>query len=195
MTTLASHLPAAGTQRSPAQASSHWLKRYYAGRALASVLWIGLALTIGKAQPVAGAILFVAYPLWDCIANYVDARRTGGLRANPTQFLNAVVSALVTIAVGVALTRDVYAATAVIGVWAGLSGTLQLATGARRWREASAQWPQIVSGAQSCFAATHFVGSALHRTPGTTVASLWPYVAFGALYFALSAGVLALKQR
>jgi uncharacterized membrane protein HdeD (DUF308 family) len=196
MNTFATQLSAAAsTQRSLAKAPSHWLTRYYAVRALASVIWIALALTIGKAQPAAGAVLFVAYPLWDCIANYVDARRTGGLRANPTQFLNAIVSALVTVAVGVALTRDVYAATAVIGVWAGLSGILQLATGVRRWREASAQWPQILSGAQSCFAATHFVSSALHRVPGTSVASIWPYSAFGALYFALSAGVLAYKRR
>lgn len=194
MNALASRLPA-DVKRLPGDASSHWLKRYYAARALASVVWIALALTIGRALPSAGAALFVAYPLWDCVANYVDARHNGGLRANPTQFLNAVVSALVTIAVGAALTRDVYAATAVIGVWAGLSGILQLATGVRRWRAASAQWPQILSGAQSCFAATHFVGDALHRAPGTTAASIWPYVAFGALYFALSAGVLAYKQR
>lgn len=194
MNALATRLPA-NARPSPTQASSHWLKRYYALRAVVSVLWIALALTVGKAMPAAGAVLFVGYPLWDCIANYVDARQTGGLRANPTQFLNVVVSAIVTVAVGVALTRDVYAATAVIGVWAGLSGLLQLATGARRWREASAQWPQILSGAQSCFAATHFVSAALHRTPDTSVASIWPYVAFGALYFALSAGVLAYKQR
>jgi uncharacterized membrane protein HdeD (DUF308 family) len=195
MHALASRPPAAGKQRSPTQASSHWLKRYYAIRAIASVLWIALALTIGQAQPAAGAVLFVAYPLWDCVANYVDARRNGGLRVNPTQFLNTLVSAVVTVAVGAALTRDVYAATAVLGVWAGLSGVLQLATGVRRWREASAQWPQILSGAQSCLAATHVVGSALDRAPGITVASIWPYVAFGALYFALSAGVLAYRQR
>ena len=144
---------------------------------------------------MAGAVLFVAYPLWDCAANYVDAGRNGGLRANPTQLLNVVVSAIVTLAVGVALTRDVHAAIGVIGVWAGLSGILQLSTGVRRWREASAQWPQILSGAQSCLAAVHFLTSATHRAAGVSVATVAPYAAFGALYFAISATVLAIKRR
>jgi uncharacterized membrane protein HdeD (DUF308 family) len=193
--TIASRLPGTNPSPAPPQASSHWLKHYYAVRALVSLLWVGLAFTVGKAQPVVGDILFLAYPLWDCVANYVDAERNGGLRANPTQFLNTVVSALVTAAVGVALTRDVHAAIGVIGIWAGLSGILQLATGVRRWREASAQWPQILSGAQSCFAATHFLQSASHPTPGASVANVALYAAFGALYFAISAGVLVYKQR
>lgn len=175
--------------------SSSWLKRYYAVRALVSVLWVALAFTIGKADPAIGAVLFVAYPLWDAAANYVDARRTGGLRANPTQCLNVVVSAIVAVAVGVALTRDVHAAIGVIGVWAALSGILQLSTGVRRWREASAQWPQILSGAQSCVAATHFLKSAAHPIVTASVANVAPYAAFGALFFAISAGVLFYKQR
>ena len=38
-------------------------------------------------------------------------------------------------------------------------------------------------------------GHPLAERLAPTVASIWPYVAFGALYFALSAGVLAYKQR
>lgn len=34
--------------------ASHWLKRYYAARALFSLVWVALAFTIGKAQPPIG---------------------------------------------------------------------------------------------------------------------------------------------
>ena len=136
-----------------------------------------------------GAVLLVAYPLWDCFANIADAVRSGGLRANPTQALNAAVSAVVTLAVAIALGRDMHGAIFLMGVWAALSGLLQLATGLRRWRSAAAQWPQILSGAQSCLGGTHFVLLALSAAAVVSAADGAPYAAFGALYFAISAGV------
>lgn len=178
----------------PTAKVSHWLKRYYTARTLFSVLWVALAFTVGKAQPPVGVALLVAYPLWDCLANYVDASRNGGLRANPTQLLNVLVSAAVAVAVIATVGPDLHATIGVIGVWAGLSGILQLATGVRRWRSASAQWPQILSGAQSCFAATHFIGRATDASSVLSVATVAPYAAFGAVYFAISAGVLAFKR-
>jgi hypothetical protein len=188
--TTATRPQAAADTKSP----SDWLKRYYAVRALFSAFWVALAFTVGKAQPAFGVALLVAYPLWDCLANYVDAERNGGLRANPTQRLDMIASAIVALAVVVALQRDFHAAIGVIGVWAALSGILQLSTGIRRWKSASAQWPQILSGAQSCLAATHFVVEAIHPATIVTVADVAPYAAFGALYFAISAGVLAFKR-
>ena len=186
------------TIRSPATVpidfSSHWLKRYYGARALFSALWVALAFTVGKSQPAIGTVLLIAYPVWDCLANYVDAARNGGLRANPTQLLNAIVSAVVALAVVVTVRQDIHAAIGVIGIWAGLAGILQLSTGIRRWRSASAQWPQILSGAQSCLAAAHFLMKATTPSTIVSVADVAPYAAFGALYFAISAGVLAFKR-
>jgi uncharacterized membrane protein HdeD (DUF308 family) len=178
----------------PLRSPSHWLKRYYAVRALFSVVWVGLAFMVGRAQPQVGAVLLVAYPVWDCLANYIDAARNGGLRANPSQFLNVVVSALVTLAVVVAIDHDVHAAIGVIGIWAALSGLLQLSTGVRRWRSASAQWPQILSGAQSGLAAIHLIMKATTPLLAVGVADVAPYAAFGAFYFAVSAAVLAFKR-
>lgn len=176
------------------QAPSHWLKRYYGVRALFSVLWVGLAFTVGKAQPQVGAVLLVAYPVWDCLANYVDAARNGGLRANPSQLLNVVVSAVVALAIVVTIDRDIHAAIGVIGIWAALSGLLQLSTGVRRWRSASAQWPQILSGAQSGLAGAHFIVKATTPLLAVGVADVAPYAAFGAFYFAVSAAVLMFKR-
>ncbi len=176
------------------ESSPHWLKRYYAVRALVSAIWVASAFTIGKARPLAGIALLIAYPAWDCLANCVDAMRTGGFRANPSQTLNAVVSAIVTLAVAITAASDVHTAIGVIGVWAALSGILQLATGIRRWRNASAQWPQILSGAQSTLAGAHFLMKALHPALSVGVAHVAPYAAFGALYFGISAVVLAIKR-
>lgn len=182
------------TGSAPMSGPSQWLKRYYTARTVFSVLWVALAFTVGKMQPMVGIALLVAYPLWDCLANYVDALQGGGLRANPSQLLNTVVSAIVAVAVIATLKPDLHATIGVIGVWAGLSGILQLATGVRRWRTASAQWPQILSGAQSCLAATHFITKATNPATVLSVVDVALYAAFGALYFAISAGVLAFKR-
>ncbi len=179
---------------SASEASPHWLKRYYAVRALFSAVWVVSAFTIGKTWPSLGIALLIAYPAWDCLANCVDTMRTGGLRANPSQTLNVVVSAIVTLAVAVTVSSDFHIAIGVIGVWAALSGILQLATGVRRWRSASAQWPQILSGAQSTLAGAHFLVQAVHPATSVSVADVAPYAAFGAFYFAVSAVVLMFKR-
>jgi uncharacterized membrane protein HdeD (DUF308 family) len=175
--------------------NSDWLKRYYVCRVLFSALWVALALTIGKAHPPLGIGLIVAYPAWDSLANYFDAKRNGGLRANPTQLLNVVVSAIVTLAVAVASARDFHLVIAIIGVWAALSGILQLSTAVRRWRGSGAQWPMILSGAQSALAGVFFVTQAANGAASLSVADVAPYAAFGAAYFAVSAVILFLKRR
>lgn len=175
--------------------NDRWLKRYYAARAVFSALWVALAFTVGKAHPSFGIALIVAYPAWDCLANYVDAERSGGLRGNLTQTLNVIVSAIVTLAVVVAASRDFHDVIAVVGIWATLSGLLQLATGVRRWRRAGAQWPMVLSGTQSALAGAFFVKMAADDKATSSVADVAPYAAFGALYFAISAVVLVSRRR
>ena len=96
----------------------NWLKNYYIVRALFSAIWVALAFTVGKTQPPVAIVLLILYPAWDCFANYYDAYRSGGLRSNPTQMVNMIVSAAVTLAVAVAATRDFHAVIGVIGLWA-----------------------------------------------------------------------------
>ncbi|CAO4139772.1 DUF308 domain-containing protein [Methylorubrum thiocyanatum] len=180
----------------PTTSSSSWLKRYYATRALFSAVWVVLAFTVGRAQPAVGIALLVIYPLWDCVANSVDAAHNGGLRANPSQALNVLVSAIVTLAIvtTVIVGHDLHAAIGVIGIWAGLSGLLQFATGIRRRRSVGGQWPQILSGAQSSLAAAHILMTALNASLIVSVADVGLYAAFGAFYFAASATMLQLKR-
>lgn len=173
------------TVQRPDRDTSRWLSSYYFLRAGVSVGWVATALTIGKTLPPVAAALLVAYPAWDAAANLIDARRSGGLAANPSQALNAAVSTVVAVAVALASGWSPHAVLAVFGVWAILSGLLQLATGVRRWR-AGAQWAMMLSGAQSALAGTFFIVKANgSMIPGIT--DIAAYAAFGAFYYLVSA--------
>jgi len=167
------------------QGSSDWLKRYYIARFAFSTTWVILAFTVGRAAPALAAVMLVIYPVWDALANFVDGQRSGGLARNRTQLLNFVVSGLLAIAVGVTLGRSMGAVVVVFGVWAALSGLLQLATALKRWKSFGAQWAMILSGAQSALAGVLFVSraGAPDISALTTVA---PYAAVGAFYFLVS---------
>ncbi|CAN7500941.1 DUF308 domain-containing protein [Mesorhizobium sp. LjRoot246] len=164
---------------------SSWLRSYYFGRAIFSIAWVAAAILFGG-QPGPTALLLVIYPAWDALANLVDLRVNGGLRANSSQALNVVVSTLTALAVTVAVSNSMYAVLAVFGVWAILSGLLQLITGARRWRYHGAQWPMILSGAQSALAGGFMISLSLGMV-APTILDIAPYAGFGAFYFLLSA--------
>jgi len=167
------------------QGSSGWLKRYYIARFLFSTAWVALAFTVAKDSPAIAAVMLVIYPVWDALANCVDGQRSGGLARNKTQLLNFIVSGLTALAVGAALGRSTSAVVVVFGVWAALSGLLQLATAVRRWKSFGAQWAMILSGAQSALAGVIFV----HRAGAPDISALTtvaPYAAVGAFYFLVS---------
>jgi uncharacterized membrane protein HdeD (DUF308 family) len=169
-----------------------WLKRYYFTRAAFSIVWVGAAIGLVHSKTAAAALLLI-YPAWDAIANLVDAQRNGGLRRNPTQTFNAAVSTVTTIAVAIALTESMNAVLSVFGVWAALSGLLQLATAVRRWKSYGAQWPMIISGVQSALAGGMFLVQANAAEP-PQITAIAPYAAFGAFYFLISAVWLTVSE-
>jgi uncharacterized membrane protein HdeD (DUF308 family) len=177
--------------------TDRWLRRYYSLRGVVSLVWVAAAVTIGPMSPLVAAVLLLIYPAWDALANTVDAHQNGGLRRNPTQTFNVVVSSLTTVAVAIALAASLNAVLGVFGVWAALSGLLQLATALRRWKHVGAQWLMVISGVQSAAAGALFLKQA--GGPGTPgVADIAPYAAFGAFYFLVSAAwlvVVAARRR
>jgi len=185
----------AGLTRGSAQAGmTANLTRYYAVRAIVAAAWVAAAVAIGRSDGAAAALLLVSYPAWDALANWYDARSSGGLRSNPTQALNIAVSLVAAIAVAVALQSGMNAVLAVFGIWAIAAGMAQLITGVRRWRTLGAQWAMILSGAQSMLAGVFFVTQAgLARIP--TILDVAPYAAFGAFYFLVSATWLMFANR
>jgi uncharacterized membrane protein HdeD (DUF308 family) len=176
-----------------AQSSNGWLKSYYYLRFAVSAAWVLAAFTVAKAVPPLAAIMLVAYPLWDALANYVDAQRSGGLGSNRSQLLNFVVSIITAIAVAIALGHSMNAVLAVYGVWAALSGAFQLVTALRRWKTNGAQWAMILSGAQSALAGLFFVKMA-GGAEAIGIANVAPYAAFGAFYFLVSAVWLSVSD-
>ena len=173
-------------------AASHWLKSYYFTRAGVAVVWVGAAFSLGKSSPSAAAALLIVYPAWDALGNFVDARRSGGLKANPSQTINVAISTIATITVAAALTRDLHAVMGVFGAWAVLAGLFQLITAVRRWA-LGAQWAMILAGAQSALVGAYFIKQATGSTP-VGITDIAPYAAFGALYFLLSAVWLTVSQ-
>lgn len=169
-----------------AHASNAWLKSYYFVRFGVSAAWVALAFTAARTMPPLAAIMLVAYPAWDALANVVDAQRAGGMSRNKSQLLNVVVSVLTTLAVAIALTYSMNAVLAVYGVWAVLSGLFQLITAVRRWKTSGAQWAMILSGAQSALAGIFFVKMA-GGVAEIGITNIAPYAAFGAFYFLVSA--------
>ena len=60
-----------------------WLRKLYFIRAAFSLAWVALAFTIAKGSPVVASGLLIVYPAWDALANLLDAKMTGGAKANP----------------------------------------------------------------------------------------------------------------
>lgn len=173
-------------------APAGWLKTYAFVRFSVSTAWVAAAFLLAPHNPVIAAVLLVIYPAWDALANVVDAQRNGGLGRNPSHLVNVVVSAITAIAVVVALGQGMVAVIVVFGVWAILSGLLQLVTALRR-RAAGGQWAMALSGAQSAAAGGFFVFSA-NTMPNPGIALIAGYAAFGAIYFLVTAVWLSLSE-
>jgi len=169
-----------------------WLKQYYFVRAGFALAWVAAMLAFARQHAGVGVVLLVCYPLWDALANFVDSRRNGGLATNRAQLLNVVVSLAVALALAIA-SSDMNHVLAVFGVWAILSGLLQVGAARRRWK-AGAQWAMVLSGAQSALAGVFFIVQARGPAipPITTVVG---YAGFGAFYFLVSAIALSISER
>lgn len=174
-------------------AAERWLTRYYLIRMAVSAVWVALAFAIGTRSAIGAAVLLVVYPAWDALANYLDLSVSGGKADNRTQALNVLISAATAAAVIVVLTEDPGSVLRVFGVWAILSGLLQLATALRRWKQSGAQWAMILSGAQSALAGGFFL--TLAPAPLLlAISRVAGYAGVGALYFLISALWLSVGQ-
>ncbi len=177
----------------PASAQERWLRLYYFARAAFSVLWVSAAFTLGQQTPSIAAVLLIVYPAWDALANIADATASGGLGRNRTQSINAAVSLITALAVAVTLPRGMNPVLAVFGVWAILSGLLQLGTALRRWTSSGAQWAMVLSGGQSALAGAFFIVQARMPAPAS-ITAIAGYAAVGAAYFLVSAAWLSVTE-
>lgn len=162
------------------------LRRLYFIRAAFSVTWVILVSLFAKTSMGVASILLIIYPAWDVIGTFWDIRAN---RNNPSsrtpQYVNAAISIITTIAVGLALQKGIPGTLIVFGAWAILTGLIQLVLGLQRRRTLGGQWPMIISGGQSVLAGASFIIQA--HSPAMGIVNLAGYSAFGAFYYLLSA--------
>jgi hypothetical protein len=159
-------------------------------RAAAALAWAaGLVVALGgnpdaaDTVPAAAALLLVAYPLIDVFSSAVEARKSPA-SARTLPIVNALISLSASVGLAVATaTADAGATLAVFGVWAIVSGAMQLGTAAVRRRTGSRELPMIVSGAISTIAGASFVAGSTQDVARLT--GLAGYAAFGAVLYAI----------
>lgn len=171
------------------QSTARSLRNLYFIRAAFSLSWVILVVLFAKSSAGIVAILLIAYPAWDVIGTILDIRANRNSVSKRPQYVNAVISVITTIAVGIALRRSIPETLVVFGLWAILTGAIQLVLGLRRRKSLGGQWPMIISGGQSVAGGISFIVLAHDPTMGIT--SLAGYAAFGAFYYLLSAFRLA----
>lgn len=197
MTSTASPVPS--TSGAPAGPTTSGLRSLYLIRAIFSIIWVALVfatsttLTSADRLSVITAVLLVIYPLWDAVATIAGARISGGGTLTRISAINVVLGLAATIAMAIAVTHTVALALLVFGIWAILSGALQLVVAIQRRPAVGAQWPIIVSGGQSVLAGAYLVAISTAATGDLgTVAG---YSAIGAFWFLVAAIALTVRGR
>jgi uncharacterized membrane protein HdeD (DUF308 family) len=161
------------------------LRKLYFTRAAFSVIWVILIALFSKTSLGIASVLLIIYPAWDVVGTFLDIRANRNSPSKTPQYVNAVISGITAIAVGLALQKGVPEALIVFGAWAIGTGLIQLILGLRRRKFLGGQWPMIISGGQSVIGGTSFILLAHDPTKG--ISSLAGYAAFGAFYYLLAA--------
>lgn len=175
------------------------LRSLYLIRVVFSLIWVVLVFTTSTSLrspdtlTVVAAVLLVIYPLWDVIATLLDRRLAGTGSTSRVSAINMALGLAATIAMIIAVFSTLRTALLVFGIWALLSGAVQLTTAIRRWRTVGAQWPMSISGGLSVFAGASF--AAMSGSASSGLSNVAGYSAFGAFWFAISAIALTFRAR
>jgi uncharacterized membrane protein HdeD (DUF308 family) len=133
-------------------------------------------------------VLLVLYPLIDAVASVIDARGQEG-SARQLLELNAAVSVLAAVALGIAATGDKGDVLVVFGLWALLTGGAQLVLAIRRRMLLGRQWPLLLAGAGSTIFGVAFLLMSGSDDPKLEMLAL--YAATGGVDFLIQAWLLA----
>lgn len=161
------------------------LRTLYFTRVGFSVIWVIALVTSLKSNSSFANVLFVMYPLWDVVATWFDIKANPPETSKTPQYVNMGIGIATAIAVALALQSGVPAAMMVMGVWAAITGIIQLILALKRRKLFGGQWPMIISGGQSAIAGVLFI--AMANNPSHGISSLAGYSLFGAFYFLLAA--------
>ncbi|HEY4268128.1 MAG TPA: DUF308 domain-containing protein [Galbitalea sp.] len=188
-------MPAAVAPLAPAR-SALSLRALYFVRAAFSVAWVALVfvlastVTTGTKPSGAAIVLLTIYPLWDAAATVFDIRATPAAATHLPQYLNIAFGVVAGIGILVSTLNSLTPALIVFGIWAFVSGAVQLFLGLRRRKPIGGQWPMIISGGLSVLAGISFVATS--GAPKTGLTTLAGYSAFGAFWY-LAGAVLLIR--
>ena len=168
------------------------LRTLYLVRVLFSVVWVVLVFSLassalsGSTPSLVAGILLVVYPVWDVIATFFDIRANRASTSKLPQYVNIVFGLAAAVAMIIVLPiGGLTPAIIVFGVWAFVSGAVQLFLAIRRRRALGAQWPMIISGGLSVVAGIAFIIMA--SSPRTGLTTLAGYSAVGAFWYLVTA--------
>jgi uncharacterized membrane protein HdeD (DUF308 family) len=163
-------------------------QRLFLIRGLVAIAWaVAFALTSDSLTTGVG-VLLVLYPVIDAVASGIDARGQQG-SARQLLELNAAVSAVAAVALGIAATGDKGDVLVVFGAWALLTGVAQLVVAIRRRMILGRQWPLLLAGAGSTFFGIAFLVMSGGADPMLEMIAV--YAAGGGVEFVIQAWLLA----
>ncbi|MFI8074119.1 DUF308 domain-containing protein [Streptomyces sp. NPDC086033] len=175
------------------------LRSLYLIRATFSLVWVALVATTSASltstdKPTAiAAVLLVIYPLWDVIATLLERRMAGTGSMDHVGTTNMALGLAATAGMIIAVFSTIGTALLVFGIWALLSGAIQLVVAIRRRRTVGAQWPMVISGGLSVLAGASFAAKSASATSG--LSAIAGYSAFGAFWFFVSVITLSIRSR
>ncbi|MFF2132484.1 DUF308 domain-containing protein [Streptomyces olivochromogenes] len=175
------------------------LRSLYLIRVAFSLIWVALVVTtsaslVSTDKPTAiAAVLLVIYPLWDVIATLLERRMAGTGSTDRVGTTNMALGLATTAGMIIAVFSTIGSALLVFGIWALLSGAIQLVVAIRRRRTVGAQWPMVISGGLSVLAGASF--AAMSASATSSLSTVAGYSAFGALWFLVSVIALSIRSR
>ncbi|MEU2866467.1 DUF308 domain-containing protein [Streptomyces mirabilis] len=179
--------------------TSSGLRSLYLIRVAFSLIWVALvvatstSLVSADKPTVIAAVLLVSYPLWDVIATLLERRMAGTGSTDRLGTTNMALGLATTAGMTVAVFSTIGTALLVFGIWALLSGAIQLVVAIRRRHTVGAQWPMVISGGLSVLAGASF--AAMSASATSSLSSVAGYSAFGALWFLVSVIALSIRSR
>jgi uncharacterized membrane protein HdeD (DUF308 family) len=156
----------------------------YFVRFVFALVWAALVIaTVSTLNPLSVTLL-VLYPVFDVAAAVVDARSAQGAKPYFGLYVNMAISLLAGVGLALAASSGIPGILRVWGIWAAVSGLIQLVVGLVR-RGLGGQWPMIVSGAISTVAGASFIVQA--GQPHASLTAVGGYAALGGVFFLVSA--------
>ncbi|MFF3914272.1 DUF308 domain-containing protein [Streptomyces sp. NPDC001852] len=164
-----------------------------------SLIWVALVITtsaslVSTDRPTAiAAVLLVIYPLWDAVATLLEHRMAGTGSTDRVGTTNVALGLATAAGMIAAVFSTIGTALLVFGVWALLSGAIQLVVAIRRRSSVGAQWPMVISGGQSVLAGATIAATSASAT--SNLSTIAGYSAFGAFWFLVSVVALSIRTR